>query len=94
MRVDEDQKWHPFHLGQPLWNFLNACFFEYGIAAYDLELGKNLHKRRRKNPEFRARAKAVGRKIRKQVLQDYVIHPLLSGPSSHPRRHVHREPGP
>ncbi len=51
MRVDEDQKWHPFHLGQPLWNFINACFFEYGIAAYDLELGKNLHKRRRKKPE-------------------------------------------
>ncbi|MGC5040116.1 fatty acid desaturase family protein [Streptomyces sp. DT190] len=81
MRVDEDQKWHPFHLGQPLWNFLNACFFEYGIAAYDLELGKNLNKRRRKNPKFRARAKAVGRKIRKQVFKDYVIHPLLSGPS-------------
>ena len=59
MRVDEDQQWHPFHLGQPLWNFINACFFEYGIAAYDLELGKNLHKGRRKDPEFRARAKAV-----------------------------------
>ena len=45
MRVDEDQRWHPFYLGQPLWNFINACFFEYGIAAYDLELGKNLHKK-------------------------------------------------
>ncbi|MEH0450255.1 fatty acid desaturase [Streptomyces sp. B21-102] len=33
------------------------------------------------NPEFRARARAVGRKIRGQVLKDYVIHPLLSGPS-------------
>ncbi len=42
MRVDEDQRWTPFYLGQPLWNFVNACFFEYGIAAYDLELGKNL----------------------------------------------------
>ena len=42
MRVDEDQRWHPMHLGQPLWNLINACFFEYGIAAYDLELGKNL----------------------------------------------------
>ena len=81
MRVDEDQKWHPFHLGQPLWNFINACFFEYGIAAYDLELGKNLRKGRHKDPVFRARAKAVGRKIRKQVLKDYIIHPLLSGPS-------------
>ncbi|MGK5441088.1 fatty acid desaturase family protein [Micromonospora sp. URMC 105] len=81
MRVDEDQKWHPMHLGQPLWNFLNACFFEYGIAAYDLELGRNLQKGRRKDPDFRARARAVGRKIRRQVLKDYIVHPLLSGPS-------------
>lgn len=82
MRVDEDQPWHPLYLGQPLWNFVNACFFEYGIAAYDLELGKNLaSKRRRNDPEFRARARQVGRKIRNQVAKDYVVHPLLSGPS-------------
>ena len=58
MRVDEDQRWMPFYLAQPLWNFINACFFEYGIAAYDLELGKNLAtKKRRRSPEFRARAR-------------------------------------
>ncbi len=82
MRVDEDQRWHPFYLGQPLWNFVNACFFEYGIAAYDLELGRNLRsKKRRQSPEFRARAKQVLRKIRGQVTKDYVLHPVLSGPS-------------
>lgn len=81
MRVDEDQPWHPLHLGQPLWNLVNACFFEYGIAAYDLELGRNLKEGRHRDPEFRARARAVGRKIRRQVLKDYVLHPLLSGPS-------------
>jgi linoleoyl-CoA desaturase len=81
MRVDEDQPWHPMYLGQPFYNFLNACFFEYGIAAYDLELGENLKNGRHKDPAFRARAKAVGRKIRRQVLKDYVLHPLLSGPS-------------
>jgi len=81
MRVDEDQRWVPFYLGQPLWSFLNACFFEYGIAAYDLELGKNLRKGRHKDPEFRARAKEVLVKIRKQVTKDYVVHPALSGPS-------------
>lgn len=81
MRVDEDQRWHPLHLGQPLWNLINACFFEYGIAAYDLELGRNLKKGRHRDPAFRARARAVGRKIRRQVLKDYVLHPLLSGPS-------------
>ncbi|WP_433287481.1 fatty acid desaturase family protein [Micromonospora sp. CA-244673] len=81
MRVDEDQPWHPAYLGQPFYNFVNACFFEYGIAAYDLELGENLKKGRHKDPAFRARARAVGRKIRRQVLKDYVLHPLLSGPS-------------
>src|SRR3954471_21803498 len=82
MRVDEDQRWHPIYLAQPLWNFVNACFFEYGIAAYDLELGKNLAtKKRRADPGFRARGKAVLKKIGKQMTKDYVVHPLLSGPS-------------
>ena len=69
MRVDEDQKWHPLYLAQPLWNFINACFFEYGIAAYDLELGKNLAtKKRRANPEFRAATKQVLKMILNVVL--------------------------
>jgi NADPH-dependent stearoyl-CoA 9-desaturase len=82
MRVDEDQRWHPFYLAQPLWNLINACFFEYGIAAYDLELGKNLRsEKRRRSPEFKARTKVTLRKIRQQMTKDYVVHPLLSGPS-------------
>ncbi len=81
MRVDEDQRWHPFYLAQPLWNFINACFFEYGIAAYDLELGKNIKKKRTKTPEFKAKLSQTLRKIRKQATKDYVVHPLLSGPS-------------
>jgi linoleoyl-CoA desaturase len=83
MRVDEEQPWRPFHLGQPLWNLINAFMFQYGIAAYDLELGKNLKsKERRSNPEFRARVKATLRKVRTQGTRDYVVHPLLSGPSA------------
>ena len=54
MRVDEDQRWHPIYLAQPLWNFINACFFEYGIAAYDLEIGKNIKRKTLKSPEFKA----------------------------------------
>jgi fatty acid desaturase len=81
MRVDEDQRWMPFYLGQPLWNFINACFFEYGIAAYDLELGKNW-KGREDNAEFQRQSEAVLKKIRAQATKDYVVHPLLSGPSA------------
>jgi linoleoyl-CoA desaturase len=79
MRVDEDQPWHPLHLGQPLWNFLNACLFEYGIAAYDLELGKVVAKKQTGEPQFRGRLRSVLRKIGRQVTKDYVVHPLLSG---------------
>ncbi len=80
MRVDEDQRWSPFYLGQPLWNFLNACFFEYGIAAYDLEIGKYL-KGRKDKEEFRKQVWDVLAKIKTQATRDYLVHPLLSGPS-------------
>ncbi|HVW79376.1 MAG TPA: acyl-CoA desaturase [Mycobacteriales bacterium] len=81
MRVDEDQRWSKFYLGQPLYNLVNACLFQYGIAAYDLEIGKVLMGRADKK-EFKEKAKGALRKIRKQVTRDYVLHPLLSGPSA------------
>ncbi|TIC83598.1 acyl-CoA desaturase [Nocardioides sp. GY 10113] len=82
MRVDEDQRWHPAYLGQPLWNFINACFFEYGIAAYDLELGRNLRLPKDRRPaSFAANAKNTLRKIRKQATKDYVVNPLLALPT-------------
>ncbi|MBU2694195.1 acyl-CoA desaturase [Nocardioides sp. WV_118_6] len=82
MRVDEEQRWYPMYLAQPLWNFINACFFEYGIAAYDLELGKNLSKPKDKRPEsFKKAAKATLRKIRKQATKDYVVNPALALPT-------------
>jgi len=81
MRVDEDQKWTPAYLGQPLWNFLNMCVFEYGIAAYDLELGAYVKGRGKDKETFKADANKVVRKIGRQVRRDYLLHPLLSGPS-------------
>ncbi|KQY57596.1 MULTISPECIES: fatty acid desaturase family protein [unclassified Nocardioides] len=82
MRVDEDQRWSPFLLGQPVWNFINACFFEYGIAAYDLELGKNLRiPKEKRSDAFKRNAKNTLKKIRRQATKDYVVHPALSIPT-------------
>ena len=79
MRVDEDQRWHPFYLAQPLWNFVNACFFEYGIAAYDLELGRNLRiPKAKRSQAFKDGARKTLKKIRQQMTKDYVAHPALS----------------
>jgi NADPH-dependent stearoyl-CoA 9-desaturase len=81
MRVDEDQPWQPFYVVQPFWNFLNALFFEYGIAAYDLELRGAMARGTLKDPEFKKQAAKVVKKIRNQATKDYLVHPLLSGPS-------------
>ncbi|CAM3505622.1 fatty acid desaturase family protein [Nocardioides zeicaulis] len=81
MRVDEDQPWTPASLAQPLFCFINAVFFEYGIAAYDLELGAVIAKKQTKDPGFRRRAKQVLTKIRRQATKDYVVHPALSIPT-------------
>ncbi|BBZ56741.1 fatty acid desaturase family protein [Mycolicibacterium phocaicum] len=81
MRVDEDQRWTPFYLMQPLTNFINACFFQYGIAAYDLQIGRYL-KGKTDKEEFRRQGKKVLAKTGRQALKDYVLHPLLSGPSA------------
>ncbi len=81
MRIDEDQRWHPMHLGQPLWNFVNACFFEYGIAAYDLELGKNLKvAKEKRSAQFKSSARKTLAKIRRQATKDYVVHPAMGLP--------------
>jgi NADPH-dependent stearoyl-CoA 9-desaturase len=82
MRVDEDQRWHPAYLAQPLWNFVNACFFEYGIAAYDLDLGRNLRMPKERRPkDFAVNLKKTLHKIRRQATKDYVVHPALSIPT-------------
>ena len=82
MRVDEDQRWVPFYLLQPIWNFVNACLFEYGIAAYDLELGKNLRvPKEKRSEEFKTNTKKTLAKIRRQMTKDYVVHPLLALPT-------------
>ncbi|MEX0580213.1 MAG: acyl-CoA desaturase [Mycobacterium sp.] len=81
MRVDENQRWKPLYLVQPLSNAINACFFQYGIAAYDLEIGKFIQGRVDKD-DFRARGKKVLAKIGRHATRDYVLHPLLSGPSA------------
>ena len=78
MRVDEDQRWSPMHLGQPLWNFINACFFEYGIAAYDLELGAYYKGKRKVDAEFKRNGRKVLRKIGRQVRKDYLLNPGIA----------------
>ncbi|WP_067687831.1 fatty acid desaturase family protein [Nocardia jejuensis] len=85
LRVTRDQRWSPFYLGQPVYNLLLQMFFEYGVAIQHLELGKVAKKKwAADSPEriaFEADRALVLKKIGKQAAKDYLIFPLLTGPS-------------
>ena len=79
LRMDEDQEWHPYYLGNPLYAFLLMVFFEWGVAMHDLEV-ENIVKGTRKLEENQALHAGIMRKVRRQALKDYVFFPALTGP--------------
>ena len=83
LRLDPEQPWKPAHLAQPIYNIALAAFFEWGIALYDLEVDE-ARKGRKPWKRVASDAGRLLRKARKQVVKDYVVWPLLSGPSALP----------
>ena len=47
LRMSEDQKWHPYYLGNPLYAFLLMVFFEWGVALHDLEIERDRRRQAR-----------------------------------------------
>ena len=80
LRMSEDQRWHPVYLGNPLYALLLASFFQYGVALHDVEL-ERLRTREANWPEKRELLTGIWRKVRRQTVKDYVLFPVLSGPS-------------
>jgi NADPH-dependent stearoyl-CoA 9-desaturase len=81
MRMSDDQRWEKRHLGQPLYNALLAPVFDYGIALYDLELDE-VHTGEKTAAEKRGEVMSMVKKVVRQVTKDFVVWPLLSGPSA------------
>ena len=79
LRMDEDQKWHPYYLGNPLYAFLLMVFFEWGVAMHDLEV-ENIVKGKRTLADNKPLHRGIMRKVRRQALKDYVVFPALTGP--------------
>ncbi len=79
LRMDPDQKWHPYYLGNPLYAFLLMTFFEWGVALHDLEV-ENIVSGKRTLEDNKPLYPGLLRKIRRQALKDYVLFPALTGP--------------
>jgi NADPH-dependent stearoyl-CoA 9-desaturase len=79
LRMSEDQRWHPYYLGNPVYAFLLMVLFQYGVALHEMET------ERIRSGEISLRDKhdtlrAIWKKTRRQTLKDYVAFPLLAGP--------------
>src|SRR5579862_1461302 len=71
MRIDPQQRWHPFYLLQPFYNLLLMALFEWGVAVHDLDFEKI--RKREKNPQqLKDELRAIGVKARRQVVKDYL----------------------
>jgi NADPH-dependent stearoyl-CoA 9-desaturase len=81
LRMSEDQRWHPYYLGNPLYAALLATFFQYGVAMHDLEL-ERVGTGKAGLGEKRDMLRSIWGKVRQQTLKDYVLFPFLTGPSA------------
>ncbi len=79
LRMSERQPWHPAYLAQPVTNALLATFFQWGVALHDVEF-ERVRKGEKSFKEAWGQLKHIGKKVRKQVIKDYVLFPLLAGP--------------
>jgi fatty acid desaturase len=79
LRMEEQQKWNPYYLGNPVYAFLLMVLFEWGVMVHDLEV-ENIVAGERTWADTKALLKGQWRKAGRQVLKDYVLFPALSGP--------------
>ncbi len=81
LRISPDQRWYKYHLAQVPMNIALMFMFEYGIALYDMEIGKAFTGKMPAS-EIKAHLGKVWKKVKPQVVKDLVVWPLLSGPSA------------
>ena len=78
MRIDPQQPWHPVYLAQPVYNLVLAAFFEWGVAAHDLDF-EAIRKGEKSKEQLKQELKGMWGKARRQIVKDYVAYPALSG---------------
>ena len=81
LRVEESQPWRWTTLFQPLYAAALAMLFQWGVAAHDFDLRKYILDPASRTDETRAKVRGFQKKALRQMLKDYLLFPLLSGPS-------------
>ncbi|MEA2375583.1 MAG: NADPH-dependent stearoyl-CoA 9-desaturase, partial [Thermoleophilaceae bacterium] len=78
MRIDPHQPWHPVYLLQPIYNLVLMAFFEWGVAAHDLDFDA-IRSGEKKKSQVQRELRGMAGKARSQIVKDYIAFPVLSG---------------
>jgi NADPH-dependent stearoyl-CoA 9-desaturase len=79
LRIDPDQKWNPYYLGNPLYALVLMFIFEWGVLLHDLEL-ERIMAGERTWADTKHLHRGMIDKVVRQTVKDYVVFPALSGP--------------
>jgi linoleoyl-CoA desaturase len=79
LRLFPEQRWNKFYLFQPIIAIIFALLFQWGVAIQDLEIGKYFSGKKSKE-QLSKEWQPVKRKMKRQLIKDYLIFPLLAGP--------------
>jgi len=61
LRISADQEWRPKDLGNPVYAFLLAALFQWGVMAHDLEI-ERIQSGERRWGEIKPLVQVMGRK--------------------------------
>ncbi|MFD7710604.1 fatty acid desaturase family protein [Streptomyces sp. NPDC059785] len=83
LRLSDEQPWHPLNLPQPLYYLMLNLLFDWSLAVYELEYDA-VREGRKSTGAFLRDTGALLAKAVRRAAKDYVLIPLLSGPSAVP----------
>ena len=79
LRIDNGQPWYPNHRFNLPLAFVLMLIFEWGVMSHGVEYG-DFRAGRISEEEFLGQKERAWRKIRRQLVKDYVAYPLLALP--------------
>ncbi len=81
LRMADEQRWLPAHALQPVYALVQMLAFEGAVAVHDLEVNRLLTRDKPLRDAW-PQVRAIAKKAAPQLLKDYVMFPLLAGPSA------------
>ena len=80
LRMSEEQEWEPRFVLNPILAVILSTFFQHFVAIQSLKLEDYMVYKTKTKEELKEEFKPTWKKMRKQLVKDYLLFPALAGP--------------